>query len=180
MAISQGSMNAMFFIQDYILSPMRFTPDRTKLRTDSAYFNGSKSQAQHILQFTKASLKTLVGHWEEGNNLEQICVNALFLTLFCIGWSAFDTIENAAEDLSFVVTQLLVLAKFKPVGYPSFSRMPNFMEASVYMVSFCFATLPLMAFATPFTLDYHMLKIVVKWVLQHLGGVIIIPKYELV
>lgn len=173
-------MNVYLIAQRFTYPPLRISSDRITFTPISTSFSGHiswptvfmnsiKVTITFILIFSVIRIQFLFGHWKEGNNLEQMCIQAIFVTLIIIGKPTFDTLENSAQEISFTLTQSLIVAKFRPVGNPSSKRIPSIKEMVVYMISSSLAIFPVVAFTTPLILDYHILKVVAKWTIQKAG-----------
>lgn len=181
MNITQGCINLQLILQEVCSLPLRFTPGKVELNLECSFFNDAvKSRARKHWKVSKFFLavlhvfaifriKLILPNWKDGNHAEQLCGYTLAIATSNIGLSSYNALEKYAGDFSFVLPQALKYACFRPLGYPSFVRLPSVLESLVYIViGFLFAASTPCAFLTPFATRNHPLKVVTNWLIQNI------------
>lgn len=181
MEITRGCVILQLILQRICHPPAYCVMVNQELKMVPNFFKGTPSLASRWYNLTKfletftsvfAALRifTLLNHWRDGRNLEEICFYTIILCVCNLGLSALNSLHAYASEICIAEENGLRLMKFRITGFPTIRKFPGLREFLVYIV--LGGIIPSLAFCSaiaPFFLDYHPIKLITFWLYSTLG-----------
>lgn len=178
MEITQGCVLLQLQLQKACMPPSRLIVIRSQLQMRQAFATSTNSRNRKIWNMCSSflcynilvySFQTIVlfRHWNEGSNMEKLCVGALYLGISAITLLGLETMQQRGDDLISCEIECLKLAEFKFHLRSSLGKLGSLKETLVYVVVGGFYLgFEISVLAASFYLDYIPVKLTGKFLID--------------
>lgn len=187
MEITHGCINVLLLLQKMFHPPLQIFLINAEVHARCQYYpfrpckSSKDRKAKNIWNLNNVLFKIAVlfvalrcgflfHHWNEDNNIEQLCCYAGAFAIGILVLFTFHCYQSDLEEFSYVFPQALKIAKFVWKGYPSSILKVVHEKATVVYGYFFFylISIPAASTATVLVLDYHPIRLIAKWILMNM------------